>query len=270
MSAILVLMMFSPALGADEFLSRKNEVVASILQRGWADSSEQEMLLRYAKDCFSWNPVDTSSGVGGLQGSLGDATQCVLINLEQRWGWKPELTGSGSNNGGPYDAYGASNAVIGVDTPSGKWQFIFLKKSGGDDTTSHQTVSANCLHRGDATVEQETDLIGFTEQCFQKNPIDISNVWQFARIHWQCRRLCASKVWGEVGLEANFYRVGIQHWRPLWCIWPWRYDHGCRNQHRESGSLSSALSSKTSKCHCVLNLLNFDFCLVPTERTNPV
>lgn len=178
MSAILVLMMFSPALGADEFLSRKNEVVASILQGGWADSSEQEMLLRYAKDCFSWNPVDTSSGVGGLQGSLGDATQCVLINLEQRWGWKPELTGSGSNNGGPYDAYGASNAVIGVDTPSGKWQFI-LKKSGGgdgDDTTSHQTVSANCLHRGDATVEQETDLISFTEQCFQKNPIDISNV----------------------------------------------------------------------------------------------
>lgn len=155
MSAILVLMMFSPVLGADEFLSRKNEVVASILQGGWADSSEQEMLLRYAKDCFSWNPVDTSSGVGGLQGSLGDATQCVLINLEQRWGWKPELTGSGSNNGGPYDAYGASNAVIGVDTPSGKWQFI-LKKSGGGDG--------------------ETDLISFTEQCFQKNPIDISNV----------------------------------------------------------------------------------------------
>jgi len=177
MQSILAWIILSPVLG-DEFLSRKTDITANVLQQGWADSSQQQMLLKYAKDCFSWNPVDISSGVGGLQGSLGDATSCVLINLEQRWGWKPELVGSGSNNGGPYDGFGAGYTIIGVDTPSGKWQFI-LNKGGADEGNAQggsDPVSVHSLHRGDATSEQETDLIHFTETCFQKNPIDVSNL----------------------------------------------------------------------------------------------
>ena len=186
MKCILPLIIY-PVLGRDEFLSRKTDISARVLQQGWVDSSQQQMLLRYASDCFSWNPVDTSTGVGGLQGSLGDATSCVLINLEQRWGWKPDLVGSGSNNGGPYDGYGAGTTIIGVDTPSGKWQFILKNTaSNGSNSTPSQagesqeggseSVIVHSLHRGDATSEQETDLIHFTETCFGKHHIDISNV----------------------------------------------------------------------------------------------
>ena len=186
MKCILPLIIY-PVLGRDEFLSRKTDISARVLQQGWADSSQQQMLLRYASDCFSWNPVDTSTGVGGLQGSLGDATSCVLINLEQRWGWKPDLVGSGSNNGGPYDGYGAGTTTIGVDTPSGKWQFILKNtasdgsngtpsQAGGSQEGGSESVIVHSLHRGDATSEQETDLIHFTETCFGKHHIDISNV----------------------------------------------------------------------------------------------
>ena len=30
----------------------------------------------------------------------------MLYNLEQRWGWKPELFGRGGDIGGPYDTQG--------------------------------------------------------------------------------------------------------------------------------------------------------------------
>ncbi|CAE7513982.1 unnamed protein product [Symbiodinium pilosum] len=165
----------SPA--GEEFLSRKG-VSANCLISGWADDSQQAELRKTSEDCFTWNPVDTSQGVGGLQGSLGDATQCVLYNLNQKWGWQPELVGSGSNSGGPYDTYGAGTTVIGVDTPSGKWQFILKKPegAGGGSGAGQVAVTVQSLHRGDATPEQETDILHFAQECFSKSDVDTSNL----------------------------------------------------------------------------------------------
>jgi len=135
--------------------------------------------------CFSWNPVDTSNGVGGLQGSLGDATSCVLINVD---GVKSRtLSALVRTMVVPTMAMGTGTTIIGVDTPSGKWQFILKNtasngsnstpsQAGGSQEGGSESVIVHSLHRGDATSEQETDLIHFTETCFGKHHIDISNV----------------------------------------------------------------------------------------------
>ncbi|CAJ1386749.1 unnamed protein product [Effrenium voratum] len=183
MLRILGLAALSPALG-EEFLSKKSAgTSARCLLRGWADDSQCEEMVKIAQDCFSWNPIDTSNvgslqgSLGDAQGSLGDATECVLYNLKLKWNWAPELSGSGSNTGGPYDVYGQGNSIIGVDTPSGKWQFILHKGEGqGGDHGSSGTATAQSLHRGDATPAQEKDLLKFTERCFSKHNVDTSNL----------------------------------------------------------------------------------------------
>eukprot|EP00435_Cladocopium_sp_Y103_P031656 s3391_g8.t1 len=194
------------------------------------------MLLKCASDCFSLKPVDTSTGVGGLQASLGDATSCVLTKLEQRWGWKPELVGSGSNTGGPYDAYGAGATIIGVDTPSGKWQFTLKKGAhdGGNGTPSEEggseSVIVSCFHRGDASSEHETDLIHFTETCFGKHHIDISNVGsldQSLDIAISCVLQTCEKKWG---------------WKPQLSVWG--SDAG--GPYDAYGSGATVIGAKTS------------------------
>ena len=181
MQKALAFALLSSALASEEFLSRKGEksgVSASCLIKGWADDAQQSELVRLAQDCFTWNPVDTSN-LGQLQGPLGDAIKCVTYNLKNNWGWEPELVGSGSNTGGPYDTYGADLTIIGVDTSSGRWQFSLRKAAGaggGDSGSGHVQVTGRSLHRGDATSEQETDLINFAESCFSKSDVDTSNL----------------------------------------------------------------------------------------------
>ena len=41
-----------------------------------------------------------------VEASLGDATECVLFNLKQKWDWSPELSSAGSNTGDQQDQDG--------------------------------------------------------------------------------------------------------------------------------------------------------------------
>ena len=107
---------------------------------------------------------------------MGVATGCVVTNLDALWGWRPELTGSGSNTGGPYDVYGAGLTLVGVETPSGSWQFMLKKPDSQEADASHVAVTVHSHHRGDATPQQETDLIHFAESCFSKGDVDTSNL----------------------------------------------------------------------------------------------
>eukprot|EP00437_Effrenium_voratum_P043610 CAMPEP_0181479390 /NCGR_PEP_ID=MMETSP1110-20121109/43259_1 /TAXON_ID=174948 /ORGANISM="Symbiodinium sp., Strain CCMP421" /LENGTH=280 /DNA_ID=CAMNT_0023604825 /DNA_START=585 /DNA_END=1427 /DNA_ORIENTATION=- len=111
-----------------------------------------------------------------LQGTLGVATGCVASNLDAKWGWRPELAGSGSNTGGPYDVYGEGLTLVGVETPSGSWQFMLRKPSASQGGASHVAVTVHSYHRGDATPQQETDLIHFADSCFSKEDVDTSNL----------------------------------------------------------------------------------------------
>ena len=125
--------------------------------------------------------MQTNQGDVVFQGTLGVATGCVLTNLDAAWGWHPELVGSGSDTGGPYDIYGVGSRVtmIAVETPSGRWQFMLRKGhtglKAGADNASHVPVTVHSRHRGDATQQQETDLIRFAESCFSKKDVDTSN-----------------------------------------------------------------------------------------------
>ena len=107
---------------------------------------------------------------------MGVATGCVVSNLDAKWGWRPELAGSGSNTGGPYDVYGAGLTLVGVETPSGSWQFMLRKPSTSQGGASHVAVTVHGHHRGDATPQQETDLIHFADSCFSKKDVDTSNL----------------------------------------------------------------------------------------------
>ncbi|CAK8992676.1 unnamed protein product [Durusdinium trenchii] len=110
-------------------------VMVQSLHRGDATDAQEKTfmggletdLLHFTESCFQKSPVDTSN-LGSLQGSLGGAIQCVLDKCQEKWGWKPELSGSGSDNGGPYDVYGLGATVIGAETAGGKWQFIVRLK----------------------------------------------------------------------------------------------------------------------------------------------
>ena len=90
--------------------------------------------------------MDTSNGVGGLQGSLGDATSCVLINVD---GVKSRtLSALVRTMVVPTMAMGAGTTIIGVDTPSGKWQFI-LKNTASDGSNSTPPLRREDLRRED-------------------------------------------------------------------------------------------------------------------------
>ncbi|CAE7383360.1 unnamed protein product [Symbiodinium natans] len=91
---------------ADEFLSLKRGISARCLLRGWADDAQESDIVKVAQDCFTRNAVQLCFlSKPPRQGTLGVATGCVVTNLDTLWGWRPELTGSGSNTGGPYDVY---------------------------------------------------------------------------------------------------------------------------------------------------------------------
>ena len=89
--------------------------------------SEETDLLHFTESCFKKNPIDISN-LGSLQGSLGGAIGCVLDKCQDKWGWKPQLSGSGSDTGGPYDVHGLGATIIGAETSTGKWQFIIRLK----------------------------------------------------------------------------------------------------------------------------------------------
>ena len=168
------------ALAREDFLSRKSISTRCLLQ-GWADDNHLGDILKATQDCFTRNAVQTNQGDVVLRGTLGVATGCVLTNLDAAWGWHPELVGSGSDTGGPYDIYGVGSRVtmIAVETPSGRWQFMLRKGhtglKAGADKASHVPVTVHSHHRGDATQQQETDLIRFAESCFSKKDVDTSN-----------------------------------------------------------------------------------------------
>ena len=175
------------ALASEKFLSRESGISARCFLQGWADDNHLGDILDVTRDCFTRNTVQTNHGLGELQGTLGVATGCVITNLDARWGWHPELVGSGSDTGGPYDLYGdgAGITLIGVETPTGKWQFRMRKGHGGSsgadsghsgEDASHVAVTVHSHHRGDATQQQETDLIRFAEACFSKKDVDTANV----------------------------------------------------------------------------------------------
>ncbi|CAE7193661.1 Rnf130 [Symbiodinium natans] len=166
----------------EDFLSRKSSISTRCLLQGWADNNHLGDILKATQDCFTRNAVQTDQGEVVLQGTLGVATGCVLSNLDQAWGWHPVLVGSGPDTGGPYDIYGVGSRVtmIAVETPSGHWQFMLRKgHSGlkaGSTNASHAPVSVHSHHRGDATQQQEADLIHFAESCFSKQDVDTSNL----------------------------------------------------------------------------------------------
>lgn len=160
---------------ADEFLSLKRGISARCLLQGWADDAQESDIVKAAQDCFTRNEVQTSN-LGELQGTLGVATGCVVSNLDAKWGWRPELAGSGSNTGGPYDVYGEGLTLVGVETPSGSWQFMLRKPSASQGGSSHVAVTVHSYHRGDATPQQERDLIHFADSCFSKEDVDTSNL----------------------------------------------------------------------------------------------
>ncbi|CAJ1422324.1 unnamed protein product [Effrenium voratum] len=168
MRRVLILLALSAVLG-EEFLSKK--ISARCLQRGWADDSQCSQLLSIAQDCFSWNPIDKTDDAS-LQASLGDATECVLFNLKQKWDWSPELSSAGSNTGDQQDQDGQSDTIISVDTPTGKWRFTLREAAAPSKAKAlrwgHGGVMAYSLRRGDATAAQEADLLHFTEHCFAR------------------------------------------------------------------------------------------------------
>merc|ERR1712008_12254 len=103
-------------------------VHSHIRHRGDATREQAHDLQQFAQACFKVNAIDTSN-VGALQGSLGRATGCVVTKCERKWGWKPFLSGERSDNGGPYGAHGLGATVVGVETTSGKWQFILRRRA---------------------------------------------------------------------------------------------------------------------------------------------
>jgi len=144
--------------------------------RGKATDKQAQDLRDFAYQCFQRHPVRTTN-LGELQGSLGSAIGCVLRRCRAKWGWKPVLSQSGSDNGGPYDSFGRQSTVT-VDTSSGKWQFV-LKMQGsshGPRPSPGRAVTAYVRHRGDATQEQARDLRQFAGACFKQHAIETSNV----------------------------------------------------------------------------------------------
>lgn len=156
-------------------------VESYVRYQGKATDKQVGDLRDFAYHCFQRHPVRTSN-LGELQGSLGSAIGCVLQRCRAKWGWKPVLSQSGSDNGGPYEGFGRQSTVVTVDTPSGKWQFV-LKMQGSSQGSSHgprpspgRAVRAQIHHRGDATREQARDLRRFAGACFKQHSIDTSNV----------------------------------------------------------------------------------------------
>ncbi|CAE7028503.1 unnamed protein product [Symbiodinium sp. CCMP2592] len=132
---ILCLTFLFSAVAGDEFLSRKGATRARCLLQGWASDAQAKDLLKVAQ----------------------------------------ELAGSGSNTGGPYDALDAGITLVGVETPSGSWQFMLQKPQAAKAGSSH-VVAVHSHHRGDATEQQEADLIRFAESCFSNTDVDTSNL----------------------------------------------------------------------------------------------
>mmetsp|Transcript_68669 Transcript_68669/g.121304 ORF Transcript_68669/g.121304 Transcript_68669/m.121304 type:complete len:306 (-) Transcript_68669:266-1183(-) len=102
---------------------------ANVYHQGHATGAQVDDVRNFAVKCFQQNPIDTSSAGGGgaalarFEMSLGRAIGCVLGMCKAKWGWKPFLSGDGSDNGGPYDGYGHGLTVVGVKTSKGNWLF---------------------------------------------------------------------------------------------------------------------------------------------------
>jgi len=182
----LCLTFLCSALAGDEFLSRKGATRARCLLQGWASDAQANDLVKVAQDCFTPQTTASSSSSKAScpECGLSVATGCVLRKLYRLWGWRPELAGSGSNTGGPYDALDAGITLVGVETPSGSWQFMLQKpqaaKAAGQGSVrnsegSSHVVAVHSHHRGDATEQQEADLIRFAESCFSNADVDTSN-----------------------------------------------------------------------------------------------
>ncbi|CAE7649575.1 unnamed protein product [Symbiodinium sp. CCMP2456] len=167
----------------DEFLSRKGATRARCLLQGWANNAQANDLVNVAQDCFTPQTAASSSSSEGAKcpgqcPELSAAMGCVVRKLEQLWGWRPELVGSGSNTGGPYDVQDAGLTLVGVETPSGSWQFMLRRPQAGQARgsgagSSHVTVDVHSHHRGDASEQQEADLIRFAESCFSNTKTDL-------------------------------------------------------------------------------------------------
>jgi len=99
-------------------------ISSSIRHQGKATDKQAEDIREFAYHCFQRHPVRTSKGVAEFEATLGSASGCVVQKCERKWGWKPFLSQEGSDNGGPYDRFGHDAVVVGVETPSGRWQFI--------------------------------------------------------------------------------------------------------------------------------------------------
>jgi len=110
-------------------LLASESVNANVYEQGHATGAQVDDIRNFAIQCFRQNPIDTSSTGGGgaalarFEMSLGRATGCVLGMCRAKWGWKPFLSGEGSDNGGPYDGYGHGLTVVGVTTQKGTWLF---------------------------------------------------------------------------------------------------------------------------------------------------
>jgi len=155
------------------FASTSRGISSNIRYQGKATDKQAEDLRDFAYHCFQRHPVRTSN-LGELQATLGSATGCVVQRCERKWGWKPFLSQEGSDNGGPYEKFGHDAVVLGVETSSGKWQFVL--KMQGSPHPAGRTVHSHIRHRGDATREQAHDLQQFAQACFKVNAIDTSNV----------------------------------------------------------------------------------------------
>lgn len=167
----------------DEFLSRKGATRARCLLQGWANDAQAKDLVNVAQDCFTPQTAASSSSSKArcLECGLSTATGCVVRKLNRLWGWRPELAGSGSNTGGPYDVLDAGITLVGVETPSGSWQFMLRKPQAaghgrggrGSEPGSSHAVDVQSHHRGDASEQQEADLIRFAESCFSNTKTDL-------------------------------------------------------------------------------------------------
>lgn len=161
----------SPELQA--FAATSRGISCNIRYQGGATEKQAEDLRDMAYHCFQRHPVRTANLIE-VEGTLGSATGCVLQRCEGKWGWKPFLSQEGSDNGGPYEKFGRDATVIGVETPSGNWQFVL--KVQGPSHPAHITVHSHMRHGGDATREQAQDLRQFAHDCFKLHAIDTSNV----------------------------------------------------------------------------------------------
>lgn len=67
--------------------------------QSWFSALHHRNSLQADVNClgFAANEIDTSN-VGSLDSSLGRAVGCVLDKCQQKWGWKPLLTGEGGTS----------------------------------------------------------------------------------------------------------------------------------------------------------------------------